>query len=182
MENPLSSDTESTTDSHNWSSDVEEQIQFIEENCKNNAIIAKEKYLQFIEQIKFFKIPIIFLSGINSVFSVGLTSYLSQESVSVIVCMISFLVSMISSIEMYLNLTKKIDIANQTYRDYYILSVKINNVLRIKREHRNELDGRAFLTECLNNYEKIFQASNIYNEYINDKLTNYDKNEKNIIF
>ena len=35
MENPLSSDSDSTTDSHNWSSDIEEQIQMIEENCKN---------------------------------------------------------------------------------------------------------------------------------------------------
>jgi hypothetical protein len=172
MENPLSDSSTSTdsTDNHNWSEDVENQIRNVEYNCKKNSQIAKDRYLLLIEHIKYFRIPVIFFSGINSVFAVGLNSYMSQDSVSVITCMISFLVGMISSIEMYLGLTKRIDLANQTYRDFYLLALKINNVLRLKREHRSELDGRSFLIECVNSYEKIFQGSNIYTEKFEDRL------------
>jgi hypothetical protein len=171
MENPISSDSSTDeTDNHNWSQDIENQIRNVESNCKKNSQIAKNRYLLLIEQIKYFRIPVIFFSGINSVFAVGLNSYMSQSSVSVITCMISFLVSMISSIEMYLGLTKRIDLANQTYRDFYLLALKINNILRLKREHRNELDGRSFLIEIVNSYEKIFQSSNIYSEIFEDRL------------
>jgi hypothetical protein len=73
-------------------------------------------------------------------------------------------------VELYLGLQKKIETALSSYRDYYLLSVKINNCLRLDRDHRNENDARNFLTECLTQYEQLFGKSNITPECFDDKL------------
>jgi hypothetical protein len=160
------------TDTHNWSHDIEKQLQNIETNCSKNADISKKDYLELTNQIKYFRIPVIFLSSINAIASVSLTSYINQSSVSIITCLVSFTVSLISSVELYLGLQKKIETALSSYRDYYLLSVKINNCLRLDRDHRNENDARNFLTECLTQYEQLFGKSNITPECFDDKLVN----------
>jgi hypothetical protein len=159
------------TDTHNWSKDIERQLQNIETNCSKNADISKADYLELTNQIKYFRIPIIFLSSINAIASVSLTSYMNQNAVSIITCLVSFSVSLISSVELYLGLQKKIETALSSYRDYYLLSVKINNCLRLDRDHRNENDARNFLTECLTQYEQLFGKSNITPDCFDDKLT-----------
>ena len=158
------------TDTHNWSDDIEKQLQNIEINCSKNADISKKDYLELSDQIKYFRIPVIFLSSINAIASVSLASYMNQSSVSIITCLVSFSVSLISSVELYLGLQKKIESALSSYRDYYLLSVKINNCLRLDRDHRNENDARAFLTECLTSYEQLFGKSNITPDCFDDKL------------
>ena len=158
------------TDTHNWSVDIEQQLKNIETNCSKNADISKKDYLLLTDQIKYFRIPVIFLSSINAIASVSLNSYMNQDAVSIITCLVSFAVSLISSIELYLGLQKKIEIALSSYRDYYLLSVKINNCLRLDRDHRNENVARNFLTECLTQYEQLFGKSNITNDCFDDKL------------
>jgi hypothetical protein len=162
----------SDTDTHNWSSDIETQLKNIETNCAKSADISKKEYLELTNQIKYFRIPVIFLSSINAIASVSLNSYMNQSSVSIITCLVSFSVSLISSIELYLGLQKKIETALSSYRDYYLLSVKINNCLRLDRDHRNENDARNFLTECLTEYEQLFEKSNITPDCYDDKLVN----------
>lgn len=160
------------TGCHNWSNDIEHQLKNIETNCSKNADISKREYLLLTDQIKYFRIPVIFLSSINAIASVSLHSYMTQDAVSIITCLISFSVSLISSIELYLGLQKKIEISLSSYRDYYLLSVKINNVLRLDRDHRCENDARNFLTECLTQYEQLFGKSNITPDCFDDKLVN----------
>lgn len=155
----------------NWSNDIERQLQNIESNCSKNADISKKDYLLLTDQIKYFRIPVIFLSSINAIASVSLNSYMNQNAVSIITCLVSFSVSLISSVELYLGLQKKIETALSSYRDYYLLSVKINNCLRLERDHRNEHDARNFLTECLTEYEQLFSKSNITPDNFDDQLT-----------
>lgn len=160
------------TDNHNWSSDIEKQLNNIEINASKYADISKTNYLEYQKIIKYFKIPVIFFSGINSVFAIGLNSFVDQTTVSIVTCLISFCVSLLSSIELYLGIQNKIEIALTSYRDFYLLSVKINNCLRLDRNHRSELDGRAFLTKCLTEYEQLFNNSNITPDNFDDQLTN----------
>jgi len=159
-----------TTDEHNWSTDLETQLENIEKNSVVRCEIARKEYLQLIQIQKYFQIPVIIISGINSIFAVGLTSYMNQSLVSVLNCLLSFFVSIIQSIALYLNITKRIEISLSSYRDFYLLSIKINNCLRLNREHRSELDGRTFLRECLSEYETLFSNSNVNILYIEDKL------------
>jgi hypothetical protein len=164
-----------TTDEHNWSKDIEDRLEAIQDNSAQQAFISKQEYLNLLYIQKFFKIPVIVLSGMNSVFAVGLNNYTNQTTVSILNCILAFICATIGSIELYLNISKKIEISLASFQSFYLLSIKINNILKIEREHRSELDGRKFLADCLNEYENLFSQNNVSPENINDKLIHIEK-------
>jgi len=163
-------DSSDDSDQHHWSKDCETQLTFIEQNSAQQANISKKEYLDLLVLQKYFKLPVIILSGLNSIFAIGMVSFMSQNIVSILNCILGFICATIGSIELYLNITKRLEISYQSYQNFYLLSIKINNTLRLERSHRDELDGRAFLKECLNTYEQLFQANNITKSNIDDKL------------
>ena len=163
-------DTDSNSDLHSWHESYEKQLENIKCNATEQAEIARLKYLELIYIQKYFKIPVIIISGLNSIFAVGLNSYMSQQSVSVLNCLLSFFVSVLSSIELYLEINKKIETSYKSYQEFYLLSVNINNVLRVERQFRTENDGSSYLQECINSYEQLFQANTINEVRFDDKL------------
>jgi hypothetical protein len=165
-----SEETDKTDESHLWSNDVEERLEAIQDNSAQQALVSKQEYLDLMYLQRFFKIPVIVLSGINSVFAVGLNAYASQSAVSIINCILAFICATIGSIELYLNISKKIEISLSSFQSFYLLSIKINNTLKLDREHRSILDGQKFLADCLNEYEQLFSQNNVSPENINDKL------------
>ena len=153
-----------------WSDDIEQLCRDIEINTSNLSEIHKTNYLMLSEQQKYFKIPIIILSACNSIMAVGLTAYASQNVTSSINCILSLICSVIASIELYIGLQKRIETEIQSYRAYYMLSVKINNCLKLEREHRQETNGVHFLLEVENEYKALFNDALVHNEKIEDKL------------
>lgn len=160
------------TDQHQWSKDVEERLEAIQDNSAQQALISKTQYLDLLHLQQFFKIPVIVLSGINSVFAVGLNSYASQTTVSIINCILAFICATVGSVELYLNISKKIEISLSSFQSFYLLSIKINSTLKLERHHRSVLNGQKFLDDCLNEYEQLFLQNNVSPEIINDKLEN----------
>ena len=61
------------------------------------------------------------------------------------------------------------------YRNFYLLSLKINNLLSLKRNQRAENDGHRFLDECLAEYEAVFQSMDITKDTIDDHLIELKK-------
>ena len=166
--------TSSTDTQNGWSDDIEALLKDMEYNSGILSQIHKENYLSLHEYIKYFKLPIIVLSSVNSIFSVGLSVYLQQTLVSSINCLISLICGIITSIELYLGLQKKIENELLSYRNYYLLSIKINNCLKIKREHRSEQNGQLFLTDITNEYTGLFEASEIHSQNFRDRLISID--------
>ena len=162
------------TDIHNWSRDLEQRLEAIQDNSAQQALVSKQEYLALMYIQKFFKIPVIVLSGINSVFAVGLNNYASQSAVSIINCLLAFVCATIGSIELYLNISKKIEVSLASFQSFYLLSIKINSTLKLDREHRSELDGRKFLADCLNEYEQLFSQNNVSPATIKDRLVNIE--------
>jgi hypothetical protein len=139
-----------------WSDDIEITLRNISCNAGLICEHHRERYEILMNQLKFYKIPIIVISGINSIFSVGLSAYIQQNIVSTLTCLLSLFVSIISSIELYLSIQKKSEQELLTYKSFYLLSVKINTMLSLEREHRQQ-DGDTFLTQVLGEYESLFQ-------------------------
>jgi hypothetical protein len=83
---------------------------------------------------------------------------------------LAFTCATIGSIELYLNISKKIEISLASFQSFYLLSIKIKSTLKLEREHRSELDGRKFLADCLNEYEQLFTQNNVNPKNIEDKL------------
>ena len=168
------SEPDDETTEHDWSNDVEYQLKSIEQNAIQQAQISKQNYLYLVYIQRYFAIPKIVLSSMISVFSIGLNNFISQSAVSILTCILGFVVATLGSIELYLGITRKVDISMASFQNFYLLSIKINNCLRLDRSHRNELNGRSFLTACLAEYEQIFQQSNITNDSYEDRLTNLE--------
>ena len=158
------------TDEHNWSEDIEKRLEAIQDNSAQQALVSKQEYIELMHVQKFFKIPVIVLSGINSVFAVGLNAYASQSAVSILNCILAFICATIGSIELYLNINKKIEISLASFQSFYLLSIKINSTLKLDRDHRSIMDGQKFLADCLNEYESLFKANNVSPVNITDRL------------
>jgi hypothetical protein len=162
------SDTDETV--QGWSNDIESLCLDIQSNTSRLAEIHKQNYLRLINQIKYFKVPVIVISTFNSVFAIGLTAYASQDVVSTVNCIMSMVCSIITSIELYLNLQKRIEVELTSYRAYYMLSIKIANTLHLEREHRQVKDGTSFLLEVENEYRQLFNEANVHQQTLDDNL------------
>ena len=168
------------TDINKWSSDVENVLYCISHNAGLMAEHHKYGYYVLQNRLIWFKIPLIIFSSINSVFSVGLTAYLEQSIVSTTNCLISLLCAIISSTELYLSIQKRSDQEVVSYRSFYLLSLKINAVLKLEREHRN-IEGREFMTNCLNEYSSLFESSQVNGLGKSDKLVDLDDETLNMM-
>lgn len=156
--------------SEGWSSDIELICKNVAANSIQLSKIHKKRYLQLTHQQIYYKIPIIVFSAVNSIFSVGLSAYVNQSIVSTTNCIISLFCGILSSIELYFQISKKMESELLTHREFYLLSIKIQSCLKLERHHRQELSGVNFLTEILNTYNSLIESSNIINEEYTDEL------------
>ena len=154
MENPLNMfETE-------WTQDIENILTNVLENCSLISEHHKQEYKDLQQTLKYFKVPVIVISATNSVFSFALLAWLSQTTTTSINCFLSLICSIISSVELYLNIAKRSDIELTSYKNYYLLSVKINAVLKLNKENRVQ-DPKSFLSEIINEYNSLFNESNV---------------------
>lgn len=160
-------DTHSTID--NWSTDIELIVEDIRHNCEILAKHHKQSYIRLQAQLIYFRVPLIILSALNSVFSVGLAVYINQQTVSTTNCLISLICACISSVELFLQIQKKLELELSSYHGYYLLGTKISAELKLERVHR-EVDGLNFLHSTVSEYNNLFEQSCVDPREIDDKL------------
>jgi hypothetical protein len=178
--------TDASSLNNDWSSDIENVLEQIRVNCVIMSKEHKTKYLFLKGILRYFRIPIILISSIASVASVGLQPYLDQPTISVITCLLSLTCGIIGSIELFLAIQSSMENELMASKDYYILSIEIFKVLTLDRENRS-MDGKSFLETSYGTYVKLVENSNILDvdEKIADRLTlvidkNIDKSSKYI--
>ena len=139
-----------------WSTCQEDVLERIAYNAAQMAEHHRQGYYQLVNQLKYYKIPVIIISSMNSVFSVGLNNYIDQNIVSTLTCLLSLIVSCISSIELYLSLQRRSDSELVSYSAFYNLSLKISTTLKLDREQRQG-EGDQFLTRMIGEYTACFE-------------------------
>lgn len=152
-----------------WTKDIEIVLSNIAHNCGLSSEHHKKTYIQLVNNLKYYKIPIIILSGLNSLASISLSNYIQQELVSVITACISLIVSSISSVELYLSIQRKSDEELLSYKSFYTLALKINAMLKLKPENRH-IEADVFLQSCLNEYETLFNNALVNGLAENDEM------------
>jgi hypothetical protein len=154
---------------NDWSQDIESVL----ENIRINSVILtkehKRRYFDLKENLKYYRLPVIVLSGINSIVSVGLQPYLQQGAISIITCLLALICSIIGSIELYLAIQKGMESELISQRDYYLLSVDIFKTLSLGKEHR-PIPAKEYLEKCYNTYCKLMESSNALAKRLEDKL------------
>jgi len=162
--------TDIETGTNFWYSDVESILEKIR---KNSVILShhhKKYYIYLKERLKYFRIPIIVLSSINTVLSISLDKYTQYSSI--IICGINLIVTIISSIELFLNIQKQIENNLVLQSGFYSLSINIYKTLQLNRTNRT-VKGLDFLNECFDEYNRLFHLSTL--QSIKDSLTPLEK-------
>ena len=152
-----------------WTGDIEKLLHDIRINSAMMSNQHKVKFFYYKKVSARFRIPTIILSSACSVSSVGLQNYISQQHISAITCLISLLVGVINSIELYLRLQDNLENELDKSKQYYQLSTDIFKVTTLNSENR-EGDPHKILDEFYNRYIELFSQSNLMRTTFKDKL------------
>ena len=156
-----------------WTTDYETFLNSMRVNCVILSGHHKRIFEKYKSLAKWYKVPVIFLSSINSVFSLSATNYMGQDTVSLTNSLISLLCSIMVSLAMYLKVEDIMEQESSSSRSFYLLSVKIFTTLSLERDHR-VVEPKVFLDECLAEYNKLIENSCITNLKLRDKLAPLD--------
>ncbi len=152
-----------------WTNDIE----IILENIRINSIILnkqhKKQYFYLKHLLRYFRLPVIIISAINSIVSVGLQSFVNQNSVSITTCLLALICSIIGSIELYLSIQKSMENELESQNAYYILAIDIFTKLSLSKENRG-VDAKDYYNKCINNYISLYEKSNTVKAKLEDKL------------
>jgi hypothetical protein len=159
------------------SDDIENILDRIRRNSIQLNYAHKQKYEKLKNKLVYFRLPTICLSAINSVFSVGLNSYMPQQQVSVINCLISLVCGIIVSVELYLQIEKAMSVEYDVSKSYYLLGIEIQRFLLTRRDNRT-IDCQPFLDKSYNQYTKLFENSRLLKKSIHDTLTDLKEEDK----
>lgn len=164
-ENSLNSNEEN----NDWSTDIEEILDKIRLNSTTMCEFHKDNYYSAKGRLKFFKLPTIILSGLTSIFSVGLQPYIEQGTISLITCLIGLIIGLINSVELFLAIQNTMESELKISKEFYLLSIDIFKVLMLDRNNRVDR-GKIYLEEKYNIYCKLVENSVLVNKNIIDKL------------
>jgi hypothetical protein len=153
-----------------WTEDIE---QVLEQIRINSVILSKEhkkRYFNLRGILQYFRLPVIILSGINSIVSVGMTEYMEQSAISMTTCLLALVCSIIGSVELYLAIQKSMENELLASKDYYILSIDIYKNLTLSKDHR-QIPAKEYLEKKYGEYVKLFENSNLLDKKTIDKLS-----------
>jgi hypothetical protein len=165
-----------------WTDDIDQVLNNIRINCVILTKLHKQRYFELKSTLKYYRLPVIILNGINSIFAVGLQPYMFQGTISLTNSLIALTCGIIWIIELYFGIQKRLENDMISQRDYYLLSVDIFKTLSLNRENR-PIPAKDFLEKSYNTYTKLIESSSTLNKVKGDKLIpiELDLNDNNEI-
>jgi hypothetical protein len=155
---------------NDWSEDIEIVLESIRYNCVLLSNEHKTRYFALKENLKYYRLPVIVLSGLNSIFSVGLQPYADQGAISMITCVLALTCSIIGSVELFLQVQVSMEQEMISQREYYLLGVDIYKTLALSKQHR-PIPAKEYLEKMYSDYCKLIENSNAVAKSLDDKLT-----------
>lgn len=149
--------------------DVDTILNKIRDNSMVLSNYHRKRYLFLKGRLKYYRIPIIVISALNSVGAVSLQNFFPQKYISLINMFLSLTVGIIGSIEMFFNITKQMESELSESKSFYVLGCDIFKYLSLNKEKRID-DEREFLNEIYGRYIKLVESSIILKKKVVDKL------------
>jgi hypothetical protein len=152
-----------------WNKKIEDVLDNIRINSLYLSSKHKARYFSLSNSIKWYRLPVIILSGANSIIAVGLQPYIEQGIISLTNSLIALLCGIIGSIELYLKKNSRMEADLISYTQFYLLSVEIYKTLSLLKENR-PIPAKEYLQKIFNEYTKLIESSNPLETAITDKL------------
>jgi hypothetical protein len=165
-----------------WSDDIDKVLDNIRINCVILSNLHKQRYFELQSSLKYYRMPVIILNGINSIFAVGLQPYIYQGTISLTNSLIALTCGIIGSIELYLGIQKRLENDMISQRDYYLLGIDIYKTLSLDKTNR-PIPAKDFLEKSYNIYTKLIESSSTLAKVKGDKLIqiDFDTDVENIV-
>ena len=153
---------------NSWTLETEDLLERIRQNSVALAEAHRRKYHDLSSWHKWFRIPTITMGIVSSSLAsrpFGSTEKQAETGILILGCLISIL----SAIELYLNIHASMDLENKMSKDFYNLGVDIFKTLRLSREERPD-KGADYLVKKYNDYVKLKEASPLNGKLKHDLL------------
>ena len=158
---------------YQWYREEELYLDDLHRSCVELSNIYQKLYLENLRQQTRYRIPAIVLSSLSGVASFGTQTFPEDARiwVSISVGIVNIIISIMNTIEAYLNLGEKIAKSRNAAIVFKKIADDITCELSIPIKDR-ETNGIIFLRECFVRYQQTLEASpsitNTYNENNND--------------
>ena len=162
-----------------WTDDIDEVLNNIRLNCVILSKLHKQRYFELQSTLKYYRLPVIILNGINSIFAVGLQPYINQGTISLTNSLIALTCGIIGSIELYFGIQKRLENDMISQRDYYLLGIDIFKTLSLDRANR-PIPSKDYLEKSYNIYTKLIESSATLAKVKGDKLIPIELNIQNL--
>lgn len=156
-----------------WSEKITIILTIIRIQSEYLSRLHNYKYEVYKLRLKYFRIPIIFLSAINAFTAIGIQGYTAQRNISMINSVLSFICGVITSVELFLNVQQRMEKELLSHKSFSLLSLDIFKMLSLEVDKRN-VDGRSFLDEKFAEFQKHLQNSNSINTKYYTKYMSLD--------
>ena len=156
-----------------WSDDIDKVLDNIRINCVLLSKLHKQRYFELKSSLKYYRLPVIILNGVNSIFAVGLQPYINQGTISLTNSLIALTCGIIGSIELYFGIQKRLENDMISQRDYYLLSIDIFKTLSLDKANR-PIPSKDYLEKSYNVYTKLIESSSTLAKVKGDKLIPID--------
>jgi len=144
---------------NDWTEKIDDILEILLSLCDYLSKFHIIKYQIYKSRLNYFRIPIIVLSAINGFTAIGLQEYVAQSNISIINSFLSLLCGIITSIELFLNIQKRMENYLTAHKEFNLLSLEIYKTINLERQQRNG-NGKAFLDETFAEFKKLIQSSN----------------------
>ena len=121
---------------NNWNQAVDSLLDKIRLNSIMLASKHIKNHLYYLNCSKYFEIPVIILSVFSSSFSVGSEKFIHQQTISVVTCTISMLVTILTSTKLYMKITENSSQEQELAIQYKSLALDIFKILSLPKENR----------------------------------------------
>jgi hypothetical protein len=165
-----------------WTNDIDDVLNNIRINCVLLSKLHKQRYFELKSTLKYYRLPVIILNGINSIFAVGLQPYMFQGTISLTNSLIALTCGIIGSIELYFGIQKRLENDMISQRDYYLLGIDIYKTLSLDKTNR-PIPAKDYLEKSYNVYTKLIESSSTLAKVKGDKLIqiDFDTDVENIV-
>jgi hypothetical protein len=120
-------------------------------------------HLYYKHVSKYFEIPTIILSVFSGSFSVGSDPFLNQELISVVSCSISMVITILTSVKLYMKITESLTAEQELAIAFKTLALDIFKTLSLPETDRGT-EGLVYLNKVYNKYVNLVENSAILNQ------------------
>ena len=149
---------------NNWTPSIDSLLDKIRLSCIQLTNRHIKNHLYYKGASAYFEIPTIILSVFSGSFSVGSDIFLNQEYILIITSSISMVITILTSIKLYMKITENSTQEQELAVNFKTLALELFKTLSLPSQDRG-IDGLVYLNKIYSKYITLVENSSIINPF-----------------